>query len=215
MLGVGGLSDAADAECDYEYPREEEGGEGHVPDPVHGVLHGGGIERPEPAGPEGYVSLCGVAAARDLVDHGGCCGREDAIDGEDDPRGGRCVDAEDFEDSRQQQREERRRPRGGAGVAGEGIGVAVAGGYSARDAADLPAELEVVLKEADAVGVGEGDVEQADDEGYPEEARLYATVYNIVGDVAGGLVATLHPRAQATHHLVYLIVSGRVVLGAR
>jgi len=142
--------------------------------------------------------LCRVTTPCDLVDHDGCCGREDAVDGEDDPRGGRCVDAEDFEDSRQQQCEERRTPRGGAGMAGEGVGVAVAGGDRACDAAYLPAELEVVLKESDAIGVGDGDVEQTDDEGYPEEARLYDSIC--------WLVATLHPRAYAAHHCFHLIV---------
>ena len=41
-----GIADAADAERDDEDAGEDERGEGHVPDPADGVLHGCGIERP-------------------------------------------------------------------------------------------------------------------------------------------------------------------------
>ena len=84
------------------------------------------------------------------------------------------VDAEEPEDAGQQQRVDRRQPGGGASVGqegvGEGVGVAVAGEQGAGNAAGLPAELEVVLRDADAVGVGEGDVEHADQEAGPEDA---------------------------------------------
>src|SRR5258706_10933576 len=109
------------------------------------------------------------AAGGDLIDEkSGGCG-EDAVDGEDDP--GRCrrVDAEDFEDSGKQQRIERRYPGGWSGVSGEGVCVAVAGDEGAGDAAHLPAELEVVLREADAVGMGKSDVEHAEKKGRPED----------------------------------------------
>jgi hypothetical protein len=54
-------------------------------------------------------------------------------------------------------------------MADEGIGIAVASGEGARDAAHLPSELEVILKGPDAVGVREGDGEDAEKEGCPED----------------------------------------------
>ena len=73
--GLGGGADTTEAEAEDQGHREEPGGEGHVPGPVDGVLQGGGVEGPEPAGPEGdaaAVGTGGVAAVRDLVDgHGG------------------------------------------------------------------------------------------------------------------------------------------------
>jgi hypothetical protein len=53
----------------------------------------------------------------------------------------------------------------------EWIGKSVAGGEGAGDAAHLPPELEVVLCETDAIGVGEGEIEDADEEAYPEHRR--------------------------------------------
>ena len=55
-------------------------------------------------------------------------------------------------------------------MAGKGVGVTVASGESAGDAADLPTELEVVQEGAEVVAVGEDDVEDADGEAYPEHA---------------------------------------------
>src|ERR1700679_2052146 len=166
----------SDAQGDCDEFREEEGGDGHVPDPADSVLHGGGMESPEPAGPESDLSCAGgaeglEAADGDLVDDGRGGGGEDAIDGEDDPGGLCSVDAEDLEDAGDEERIERGSPGGGAGVAGEGVREAVAGGEGAGDATHLPAELEVVLAEADAVGVGEGEVEDSDEEADPEHRR--------------------------------------------
>ena len=84
------------------------------------------------------------------------------------------VDAEDAEDGGHQQGIERRKPCGGASVGkecvGEGVCVAVAGDERAGDASRLPAELEVVLTDADAIGVGQREIEDADEEGDPEDA---------------------------------------------
>ena len=163
------MSTAAHAEGEDEGEGEEGGGDGHLPGPADGVLHGGGIERPEPRGPEGDAAR--EAAGGDLPggERGG--GGEGGLDGEEHPCGGEGVDAEDAEDGGQQQRIERRQPRGGAGVGeegvGEGVGVAVAGDQRAGDAARLPAELEVVLGDADAIGVGQRHVEDADERRRP------------------------------------------------
>ena len=81
----------------------------------------------------------------------------------------RGVDAGDLEYSGHEKWIERRDPGGGSGVSYEGVGVAVAGGKGAGDAAHLPAELEVILQGADAVGVADGDDEDADGEGCPED----------------------------------------------
>src|SRR5882757_484931 len=109
------------------------------------------------------------AAGGDLIDEKrGCCG-ENAVDGEDDPGGCRCVDAEDLEDSSEQKRVKRRHPGSGSGVSGEGVCVAIAGDERARYAAHLPAKLEVVLRRTDAVGVGECDVEHAEEKACPED----------------------------------------------
>src|SRR6266567_4223863 len=111
-----------------------------------------------------------VAAVGDFVDGWGDGGGEEAVDDEDDPGGGGRVDAEELEDPGEQEREEGRRPGGGAGVSDEGVGEAVAGGEGSGDAAYLPGELEVILREADVIGAGEGDVEDADGEGDPEDS---------------------------------------------
>ncbi len=162
----------AHAEGEDEGEGEEGGGDGHLPGPADGVLHGGGIERPEPRGPEGDAAR--EAAGGDLPGGQRGGGGEGRLDGEEDPGGGEGEDAEDAEDGGQQQRIERREPCGGAGVGekgvGEGVGVAVAGDQRAGDAARLPAELEVVFGDADAIGVGQRHVEDADDEGDPEDA---------------------------------------------
>ena len=46
----------------------------------------------------------------------------------------------------------------------EGVGVAVTGDQGACDAAHLPAELEVILAGAEAIGVGKGEIDQANEE---------------------------------------------------
>ena len=83
-------------------------------------------------------------------------------------------DSEDAEDGGQQERVERREPSGGAGVGDEGVGegvcVAIAGEQRAGDSSRLPAELEVVLTDANAIGMGQRHVENADEEGDPEDA---------------------------------------------
>ena len=81
----------------------------------------------------------------------------------------RGIDAGDLEDSGHQQRIERRDPGGGTGVSYEGVGVAEAGGEGAGDAAHLPAELEVILEGADAVGMANRNDEDADGKGCPED----------------------------------------------
>lgn len=134
---------------------------------MDGVLHGGGIEGPEPGGPKGYAGVEG--AAGDVVDEDGGGGGEDAVDGEDDPGGEGRVDAEEFEGSGYEEGVEGRAPGSGAGVSDEGVGVAVAGGEGSGNTAHLPAELEVVLKDAEAVGVGESEVENAEEEAGGEE----------------------------------------------
>ena len=53
-------------------------------------------------------------------------------------------------------------------MAGEGVGVAEAGGEGAGDAAHLPAELKMIFFGADAIGVDDGDVEDTDEEAGPE-----------------------------------------------
>ena len=110
-----------------------------------------------------------VAAGGDFVDAERGGGGEDAVEGEEDPGGERRVDAGDLEDGGDEQRVERRDPGGGTGVSAEGVGVAVAGDEGAGDAGHLVAEGEVVFEGAEAVGVGEGDVEDADEEAGPEE----------------------------------------------
>src|SRR5271163_788066 len=131
------------------------------------------MECPDPGGPESDLSgargACGLeAAGGDLVDDRRGGGGEDAVDGEDDPGGLCSVDAEELEDRSDEERIEGWRPGGGAGVADEGVRVAVTSGEGAGDAAHLPAELLMVLTEADAVGVCDGEVEEADEEAYPE-----------------------------------------------
>ena len=64
-------------------------------------------------------------------------------------------------------------------MADEGVGVAVAGGNGASDAAHLPSELEVILKGADAVGVGDGNGEYAEEEGCPEDEAGSAEVVGV------------------------------------
>ena len=129
------------AEGEDEGEGEESGADGHLPWPADGVLHGGGIECPEPRGPESDAAV--EAAGGDLPggDSGG--GGEDGLDGEQNPGGGVGVDAEDTEDGGHQQRVERRKPCGGAGVGevgiGEGVCIAVAGNQRAGDASRLPA----------------------------------------------------------------------------
>src|SRR5579859_4916590 len=139
-----------------------------------------------------------IAACRDLVDGERGGGGEDAVDGEDHPCGERRVDAEELEDCGDEQREERWYPGGGAGVAEEGVSITVAGDQSAGYAAGLPAKLEVVKQKADAVGVGEGDVEQADGEAKPEDACWGSETGSGVGEE--GLQAGKHSES---------IVSGR------
>ena len=185
------IADAANAQGDDQHPGEHAGGEGHLPYPVDGVLDGGGVERPEPAGPERHafaVALAVEAALGDLVDRRSDGGGEDAVDGEDDPCGRGSVDAEELEDAPEQQRIERRHPCGGAGVADEGVGEAIAGGQCAGDAAHLPAELEVVQHQADVVRADEGDVEQPHDQAGPEHTSGQAVI------VAFGL----HPRCKSS-----------------
>ena len=166
------VADASHAEGEDEGEGEEGGGDGHLPGPADGVLHGGGIERPDPRGPEGDAAR--EAAGGDLPGGEGGGGGEGRLDGEEDPRGGGSEDAEDAEDGGQQERIERRKPCGGAGVGeegvGEGVGVAVAGDEGAGDASRLPAELEVVFGDTDAIGVGQRHVKDADGEGGPEDA---------------------------------------------
>lgn len=59
-----------------------------------------------------------------------------------------------------------------------------AGGERAGDAACLPAELEVVQDQPDAVGVGDGDVEDANDQARPEDAGGGAEAGSRVGEEA-------------------------------
>ena len=162
-----GFADAAHAQREHEGEGEEHGGEGHLPHPMDGVLQSRGVERPEPGRP--YGDLAVVAAGGDFVDGGRDGGGEEAVEGEDDPRGCGRVDAGHLEDGGEQQWIERRDPGGGAGVSDEWVGVAVSGGEGAGDAAHLPAELEVILKEADAVGVADGDYEDAEEKCCPED----------------------------------------------
>ena len=122
---------------------------------------------PQPGGPD--CDLAVVAASGDFVDGGNDRGGEDAVDGEKDPCRQCAVDAGDLKYSGHEKWIERRDPGGGSGVSHEGVGVAVAGGKGARDGAHLPAELEVILKGADAVGMANGDDEDAEDEGCPED----------------------------------------------
>src|SRR5579862_2591 len=172
-FGFGGrvFANASRAERDSDDFGEEERGEAHVPDPANGELHGSGIEGPEPSGPESDLFAASAlmeAAGGDLVDDGGGCGGEDAVDDEEHPGGRGGVDAEDFEDSCDEERVEGGRPRRGPGVSGKGIGKAVASGEGSGDTAHLPAELEVIFFGADAIGVDDGDVEDADEEASPE-----------------------------------------------
>jgi len=146
---------------------KEHAGEGDFPDPADGVLHGGGIEGPYPRGPEGNAAV--VAAVGDEIDEDGGGGGEDGVEREDDPAGERGVDSAELEDSGEQQRIEGRDPGGGAGVSVEGIGVAVSGGEGAGDAAHFVAEGEVVLEGVEAVGVGDGDEEDAEEQGREED----------------------------------------------
>ena len=113
----------------------------------------------------------GETSGGDLEDERRGGGGEDAVEGEDD-EGGFCgVDAEELEDAGEQQGIERGDPGGGASVAGEGVGVSVAGDKGAGDASHLPAELEMVVGEANAVGVGQRDVEDAEEEAGPEDGE--------------------------------------------
>ena len=104
-----------------------------------------------------HIATCAVVAARgDFVDGGDDGGGEDAVDGEKDPRGHCRIDAGELEDRGHEQRVERRDPGGGSGVSDEGVGVAVAGDEGAGDAAHLPSELEVILKEGGCGRCGRG-----------------------------------------------------------
>jgi hypothetical protein len=115
-----------------------------------------------------------VAAGGDLVDsERDACG-EDAVDDQDDPGGERRVDAEDAEVSGEDEGVERGDPGSGSAGAEEGVGVSAPEHDGAGDAAKLPAELEVVEDGAEAIGVREGDVEDANDEAHPEDAARRA-----------------------------------------
>jgi len=159
--------DTAHFEGEQEDAREEEGGERHLPNPMDGVLHEGWVESPEPCGPDGDAAV--VAARGDFVDEWRGGGGEDAVDREDDPRGFCGIDAEELEDGGEQQWINGWDPCGGTGVSDEGISIAVSGGERAGHTTHLPAKLEMVLQKTDAVGVREGDIGDADEEGGPED----------------------------------------------
>jgi len=134
--GLNFTADASHAEGKDEGEGKEGGGDGHLPGPADGVLHGGGVERPDPGGPEGDAREKQRAAISQVAS--AVAAEKAGLDGEEDPRGGGGEDAEDAEDGGQQERIERREPCGGAGVGdigvGEGVGVAVAGDQRAGDA---------------------------------------------------------------------------------
>ena len=164
---AGWVADTAHFDGKHKDSGEEHAGEGSFPDPANSVLHGGGIKGPDPCRPERDAAV--VAAVGEEVEEDGGGRGEDGVEREDDPTGKGGVDAAEPEDGGEQEWIEGRNPGGGAGVPVEGIGVAMAGGEGTGDTAHLVSEGEVVLEDAEAVGVRDGDVEDAQDESGEED----------------------------------------------
>ena len=152
---------------------KEQGAQAGLPDPADGVLHGRRIERPQPEGPA--LDACGAvgSGSSEATSRDRCNGEdgeraEERVQGEQDPGRGQGVDAGELENEGHQQRIEWGDPCRRAGMTLEGVREAVAGGQRARDAAHLPAELEVVGEGSGSIGVGEGEIGHPHQKGHPK-----------------------------------------------
>ncbi len=185
-------SDAAHTKRQQNDPREQAGGQGHLPEPAHGVLQRRRIQRPDPPGPDGIPPR--EAAVADLPDGHRRRSGEEAVDDQNDPRRERRIDSKEFEGACQQQRVEWRQPCRRPRLPAKRACVAIAADQRPRNAASLPSEGEVIVVGAHSIGVGQRDVKDAEEEGYPEQSPRRAKIACSAG------VFSQHPRPEAMKH---------------
>ena len=173
MIGIGdgsgrGFSDSAHAQSQNQNAGQQPRAQRHIPDPAHGILHGGWVQCPDPRCPLRNLAI--EAAGCNLIGGERGEGREEAVDGENDPGGRERVHAKHLEYARQQKRIQWGNPGGGSGLTLEGVGISVTGDQGFGDAAHLIAEREMILASAQVIGVGQRDVQDPYQEGEPKDS---------------------------------------------
>src|SRR6185437_895129 len=139
----------------------------------------GRVYGPQPSGPQrdrcsfrrrpARNSIRVEAPCRNLVNRRCDQSREQAIRGHDEERRRVCVDAEELEGQREQQRVDWRQPRRRAARAIEWIRIAMPLDERSRDSSRLESKIKMIAKNADPIRMPNHDARNAQRKGHPEE----------------------------------------------